>query len=378
MGDVSRRGFLGAAGMAPAMMAAEDEAGFTPLFDGKSLRGWSVREGPETAFFVDDGSIVVHHGSNFSSWLRHGRQFENFDLRGEFFLKGWMDSGIYLHAPEHGRNPWVGFEVKIFHQEEEAPKSNSCGSIFPVVAPKVVKVRNKGEWNTFRIVFDWPSLKVWMNDAQVQDLDVESVPELKYRLRKGYIGLESLSYPIRYRNLRIKELPAKESWEMLYGSPADLDKWYVTEGKPVMEGLGDVMRLEGLGHIGTKAQYKDFELHCYIRTSRWQNGGVLFRTSGGGTRAKRSYEIQLHNVEGAHYPTGSLYHFKRSIYPRIADEQWWPFQLIAKGREVVVRINGENVLEYDQLENVDEGHIELQAHQAGTWAEYRDLKIKKL
>jgi 3-keto-disaccharide hydrolase len=372
---ITRRTLLG---MAPAALlpAMPGDAGFTPLFDGRSLAGWNVIEGPESAFYIEDGAITVHPGANFPTWLRSARRYENFDFRGEYYLKGWMDSGIYLHAAEHGRPGWTGFEVKLFHEQEAVPTPYSCGSIFPLVAPRLVKVNNKGQWNSFRILFDWPALKVWMNDALVQDLDVDSVPELRYRLRKGYLGFESLSYPIRFRNLAIQELPGKEKWTSLYDSPSSLDQWFVSDGKPVMEPLGGILRLEGLGHIATKVKYRDFEYQSYIRTSRSHNGGVIFRSSGGGTHAQLHYEIQLHNVEGAHFPTGSLYHFKRSIYPRIADEKWWLMQLVVKGPRVVVRINGENVLEYDQLENVDEGHLELQAHAYGTWAEYKEMKIK--
>ncbi len=53
-------------------------------------------------------------------------------------------------------------------------------------------------------------------------------------------------------------------------------------------------------------------------------------------------------------------------------------QLIVKGKNCLVRINGENVLDYDQLENLDEGHIELQAHQAGRWTEFKHIWIKRL
>jgi len=374
----TRRTFLTLAACAPALLKAEDESGFTPLFDGRSLNGWGVQDGPDSAFYVQDGSIIVHPGANFPTWLRSAKQYENFDFRGEFYLRGWMDSGIYLHAAEHGRAPWTGFNVKLFHQAEEKPTPYSCGALFPLLAPKQVKVNNKGEWNTFRILFDWPRLQVWMNDAQVQDVNVESNNELKYRLRRGYLGFESLSYPIRFRNLRIKELPNKEQWHNLYASPSDLDQWMVSDGKPVFQPIGETLRLEGLGHIATKAKYRDFEFHSYIRTSRWHNGGVIFRSTGGGTRAKAHYEIQLHNVEGAHFPTGSLYHFKRAVYPRIEDEKWWLFQLMAKGPNCMVRINGETVLEYDRLENVDEGSIELQAHANGTWCEMKQVKIKNV
>ena len=124
-----------------------------------------------------------------------------------------MNSGVYLHAPEHGRNTWVGMKINLFHQNDRELRPESPGSIFPLVAPLAVHVKNQGEWNGLRVVMDWPRLQVWMNDTQVQDLDVETVPELRHRLRRGYLGFESLSYPIRFRNIRVRELPAKETWD---------------------------------------------------------------------------------------------------------------------------------------------------------------------
>jgi hypothetical protein len=377
---MNRRTFLAAAGALPAALQAQSEQsedGFTPLFDGKTLDGWSIREGPESAFYARDGAIVVHEGSGFPTWLRSAKQYENFDFRGEFFVKGWTNSGIYLHAPEHGRNMWTGMMINIFHQQDKEMRPESMGSIFPLVPPLKVNVRNKGEWNSFRILMDWPQLKVWTNDEVVQDLDVETVPELRRRLRRGYLGFESLTYTIRFRNLRVKELPGKETWESLYDGEADFEKWYVSEDKPKFEPLGHILRGDGHGHIATKEQYKDFVLHLYIRGSKFHNGGILFHTSGHGLSA-RHYEIQLHDVEGAHYPTGSLYYFKRAIYPRIEPEKWYLLQLVVQGRNALVRINGETVLEYDKLEDTETGHIELQAHQAGRWIEYKQIRIRRL
>ena len=375
---MNRRNFITAASLAPILGQGQTaEPGFTTLFDGKTLDRWSIQEGPESAFYVNDGAIVAHEGSNFPTWLRSEKQYENFDFRGEFFVKGWMNSGIYLHAPEHGRNMWIGMMVNIFHQVDAAPVSNSNGAILPVVAPLKVNVRSKGEWNTFRILMDWPKLQVWMNEEIVQDLDVESVPELRHRLRSGYIGFESLSYPIRFRNLRIKELPAKEKWQILYEKEEDFSQWFVSEGKPKWEPIGGVLRGDGLGHLATKEKFRDFVLHLYIRTCKYHNGGVLFRSSGEGLKGQR-YEIQLHDVEGAHFPTGSLYYHKRAIYPRIEPEVWYLFQLLVKDKYCMVRINGETVLEYDRLERLDEGHIELQAHQLGKWGEYKQIRVRRL
>ena len=281
---MKRRDFL-AAGAAPLLFAAPqsaDESGFVPLFDGRSLAGWSVQDGPEAAFYVNDGAIVVHESAGYPAWLRSARQYENFDLRGEFFVKGWINSGIYLHAPEHGRNMWCGMKINIFHEANEHAAPESMGSIFPLVPPLKVNVKNKAEWNTFRIEMDWPRLKVWTNGEPVQDLDLETVPELRHRLRSGYLGLESLSYPIRFRNLHIRELPSKVAWTQLYGNAPDLAKWHISEGKPAFEALGGVLHSDGVGHFATNEKYRDFELQTYVRHAWHHNGGVLFRTAARG------------------------------------------------------------------------------------------------
>ncbi|MFB3827061.1 MAG: DUF1080 domain-containing protein [Bryobacteraceae bacterium] len=373
---MNRRAFLAAMAAAPA--AAQTGEGFTSLFDGQSLNGWSVADGPPTAFAVEDGAIVARPGPGYPAWLRSAREYENFDFQGEFFIKGWMDSGIYIHAPEFGNCIWTGMDFHLFHNNQEKPDISSMGALLPVVPPLKINVKNKGEWNTFRILMDWPRFQAWTNGELVQDVNCEAVPELRHRLRSGYLGLQSLSYPIRFRNLRIRELPGKEKWETLYGSPADMSKWYVSEGEPNFQTLGPVLRTDGHGHIATREKYRDFELQLYVRHALHHNGGVLFRSEGKGLKSAYHYEIQLHDVEGAHYPTGSLYYFKRAAYPRIRAEEWWPMQLIVKDRWCLVRINGETVLEYDRLENLNAGSIELQAHQKGAWEEFRRVRIKRL
>jgi hypothetical protein len=374
-----RREFLATAGSTPALLAAQagGESGFVPLFDGRTLAGWSVCEGPESAFYVNEGAIVVHQSAGFPTWLRSAKPYENFDFRGEFFVKGWTDSGIYLHAPEHGRNMWCGMKIHIFHQVDEKPAPESMGSIFPIVPPMKVNVKNKGEWNSFRILMDWPRLQAWTNDEQILDVNAESVPELRHRLRTGYLGLESLSYPIRFRNLRVRELPSKIVWTPLYDSPADLAKWHVSDGKPQFEALGPVLHSDGVGHLATNEKFRDFELQMYVRHAWHHNGGVLFRTSGQGSRG-RHYEIQLHDVEGAHYPTGSLYSVKRGLYPHIQHDEWWLLQMRVKDATCMVRINGETVLDFDRLDNLDEGPIELQAHDLGRYTQYKQILVRRI
>ena len=353
----------------------------TPLFNGRDLTGWAVREGPESAFYVADGAIVGSPNSAYPTWLGTNREYENFDLSAEVFLKGWIDGGLYLHAPEHGRPSTCGLKVNLFHAQDKEPRNNSMGAISLVQPPKRADL-HKPDWNTVRVLSDWPVLRVWVNGEIVQDLKLDSHPELSRRLRRGYIGISSLSYPLRVRNIQLKELPAKEKWTTLFNGSADMEKWYISDSNqrnPArFDAYGNVLRGDGLGNFTTKEQYKDFDLRLYVRGSWQHNGGVLFRSDGKGPRSPKHYEIQLHDVPEAHYPTGSLYHHKRAVYPNIQPEKWFLMQLLVQGPRCQVRIDGDTILEYNDLNELDAGHIELQAHQAGRWVEFKQVKIKSL
>ena len=363
--------------LAATPLLGQDESGFHALFDGRTLQGWEVKEGPESAFAVEEGAILVTEAANSPTWLATTKTYENFDLRLEFFVKGWIDSGIYLRAPEHGPAIDCGLCIKIFHKEENPPKPESMGSVFPHVAPRLVNVKSKGEWNSMRILLEGSRLQVWTNGAMVQDLNLSEHPDLRYRLTSGRIGLQSLSYPIRFRNLRVKELPGAVAWQSLYREPADFEKnWFVEEGKAKWLPLGPIFRTDYNGHLATKVKYKDFVLETYVRARKHSNGGIFFRSEGSGQ--KPHYEIQIHDVEGAVYPTGSLYGIQRAKYPRLVPEQWFLFQVFVKGPHCVIRINGENVVDYAKLDRLEAGHVLLQAHQSASWIEYKQLRIREI
>lgn len=373
---VTRRALLAGAALLAAGRGQSQEGTEIEMFDGSSLQGWSVRQGPASAFRADKQTIVIDKGAGYPSWLRFDRRFENFDFRCEFFVEGWSNSGIYFSAPEHGRPAETGFKLNLFQKRDTVMRPESVGAIFPVVPPLRINVRSNAAWNTLRIRLDWPKLQVWMNEEVIQNLSCDAHPELRHRLRSGYIGIESLGYPLRFRNLRVTELAPKEQWLPLYFEPADLQsKWTVVgeRGKWISDGA--VLRADGDGYLASRESFSDFELQCYIRGSRHHNGGIIFR---GGMETDSHYEIQLHDVEGAVYPTGSLYGFQRSRYPRIEAEQWFPFQLHVRGSECVVRINGDTVVEYKGLTRTAASPVMLQAHHAGRWIEYKEIRVKRV
>ena len=64
---LSRRHLLA---LAATPILAQDETGFSPLFDGRTLTGWHVKEGPESAFaralplFEAMGKNITHVGTD--------------------------------------------------------------------------------------------------------------------------------------------------------------------------------------------------------------------------------------------------------------------------------------------------------------------------
>ena len=83
---MDRRTFLTAAAIMPAALrtlraqSQDPETGFTSIFDGRTLGGWSVQDGPASAFRVEDNAIVVDEGSNFPAWLRSDKQYRELRL----------------------------------------------------------------------------------------------------------------------------------------------------------------------------------------------------------------------------------------------------------------------------------------------------------
>lgn len=206
-----RLGCLALALAAPLALAADDE--FTSLFDGKGLDGWTTVGGKPGNWVVEDGLLITR--GEGGGWLSTAKEYENFILKLEFRLKTGGNSGVFIRSPRTGDPAYTGMEIQVLDDAAAVYKDlqpyQYCGSVYGVAAARRGHVKPAGEWNEMEVKADGPRITVKLNGATVTEADLtehadaaEKHPGIKRP--GGYIGLQSHSEPVEFRNVRIREL----------------------------------------------------------------------------------------------------------------------------------------------------------------------------
>jgi hypothetical protein len=354
-----------------------DESGFEPLLNGRDLSGWVAEHGAR--FVMEEDRLVCLGEGDFPAWLRSEEIFENYILRFEFRLGVYGEGGVFLHAPRHGRNSTVGCEVQLSDDTRNAvPVTISSGAIFGAVAPRVQASRPLGAWNEVEVICDGPKLQVTLNGELVQDLDRDADPELRFRLRRGFLGFQDRGARHEYRNLRIKRLPSREAWEPLF-TGHNFDGWAVLQPEQArwLIDRGTILAENGNGYLVTEREFQDFDLHVYVQTSKFANGGIFFRWKSLVPK-DRGNEIQIEDVLDSNNPTGSVYDLARADPLPVQPEEWYLMQIRVQGNTCVVRVNGKTVAQTDRISIIRPGHIALQMHRRDSWIRFADPQIRIL
>lgn len=203
--------------MTTTALAAEDEKGFVPLFDGKSLDGWQIIGKVGPGYEAKDGVLVCP--KNGGGKLFTNKEYANFILRFEYWLEPGGNNGVGLRAPLEGDAAYAGMESQVLddYAPEYADKllpGQYHGSIYKVLPAKRGAPKKAGEWNTEEIVCDGRHIKVTVNDKVIVDGNLDDVkdPEVLkehpgIQRQRGYVGFLGHAAHVEFRNIRIKELP---------------------------------------------------------------------------------------------------------------------------------------------------------------------------
>jgi Domain of Unknown Function (DUF1080) len=197
--------------LAGVVLAADD--GFAPLFDGKTLQGWTHVNSGQGNWVVQDGLLVTK--GQGGGWLSTEKTYANFVLKLEYRLKPGGNSGVFLRAPHTGDPAYSGMEIQILDDDDEQYKSlqpfQYAGSLYGVVAAKRGHTKPAGQWNAMEITADGPKITIKLNGATVVEANVKEHPDAVAQhpgleRTEGYIGLQSHSEPVEFRNIQVKVL----------------------------------------------------------------------------------------------------------------------------------------------------------------------------
>ncbi|HWA98523.1 MAG TPA: family 16 glycoside hydrolase [Pirellulales bacterium] len=208
----SRAALLAQPAAAPAAMT-DAEAGFQPIFDGKTLAGWSTPGNPES-WAVEDGKIVCLNKKG--DYLRSDRQYANFTLSLEYKIAAGGNSGVGIRTPVGGWPSGDGMEMQIEDRPHNEPlHGQSPMAIYSNVEP-IARNDRSNEWNRVVVKAEGRMISAWMNGALVQCVNTAWHPELKHRHLRGWIGFQDHNDHVEYRNVRVLEAP----------DGLGLDAWY--------------------------------------------------------------------------------------------------------------------------------------------------------
>jgi Domain of Unknown Function (DUF1080) len=192
------------------------ESGFTSLFDGKTLSGWTGGNG---GYVVKEGAIVCDPKAKGGGNLYTEKEYANFELRFEFRLEKGSNNGIGIRAPKEGDAAFAGMEIQVLDDGDEIYKDiqpyQSHGSVYGVIAAKRGFLKPVGEWNSETIRIEGSKIKITLNGEVIVDGDIKEAskdgtidkrehPGLKRD--KGYICFCGHGAYAAFRNLQIKEL----------------------------------------------------------------------------------------------------------------------------------------------------------------------------
>jgi hypothetical protein len=201
----------------------EKEEGFTPIFNGKDLTGWtygtsSTQKGKVgKGYQVRDGG-VLYCTKDDSGNLFTEKEYDNFVLRFEFKLEPNANNGIGIRAPLEGDIAYQGIELQVLDdtgsQYQTLKPWQYHGSVYGCVAAKRGSLKPVGEWNTQEVVADGRHIKVTLNGNVIVDTnldeDVKDPEVIKKHpglaRTKGHIGLLGHGTHVEFRNIRVKEL----------------------------------------------------------------------------------------------------------------------------------------------------------------------------
>lgn len=201
------------------LSADEQKEGFKVLFDGTNMHQWV---GNTVDYTLEDGTISMNPSKSFGGNLYTKDEYGNFIYRFEFQLTPGANNGVGIRTPMEGDAAYEGMEIQILDCEhpiyKDITKYQHHGSVYGIIptnANHQEAFKPVGEWNEEEIMANGDHIRVTVNgvvilEGNIRDAVKNGTPDGKEHPglfnKKGHIGFLGHGSPVKFRNIRIKEL----------------------------------------------------------------------------------------------------------------------------------------------------------------------------
>jgi hypothetical protein len=225
---------------------AQQRGGWTPLFDGRSLSGWTwstEANPPQPSWAVENGVLRTTPGKGKETYLLTRESFSDFELSFEWKAEASANSGVKYRFQGYwvgepgagklssapggpGRIEPVALEYQIADDEKNSdavsdPK-HATAAIYEYRAANKPAPARANVWHEGRIVARGPHIEHWLDGVKVVDVSLDS-PDMqqafqssrrrgsspilaKHERRSSPIALQFHDGDVRFRNIRIRRL----------------------------------------------------------------------------------------------------------------------------------------------------------------------------
>lgn len=201
----------------PFQLSAEEEkAGFEVLFDGTNMHQWT---GNTTDYTLENGCISLNPSKSFGGNLYTKKEYGNFIYRFDFQLTPAANNGVGIRTPMEGDAAYEGMEIQILDCEHPVYRDitplQHHGSVYGIIPAQAHACKPAGEWNTEEIRAEGDHIRVTVNgvvvlDGNIREAVKNGTPDGKEHPglfnKAGHIGFLGHGSPVKFRNIRIKEL----------------------------------------------------------------------------------------------------------------------------------------------------------------------------
>jgi HEAT repeat protein len=365
--------------------------GFVALFNGKDLTGWKGLLDPpydnpiKRAKLSDEqltkrqaqadekmrrhwhvvNGVLYFDGGGFS--LATVREYGDFEMLVDWKLMGDNgDSGIYLRGSPQVQI-WDPVRWKIGSGGLYNNKKNPS-------KPTIIADNPIGQWNTFRIRMTGDKVTVHLNDKLVVDnVTLENYWDRNLPIfPREQIELQCHGDPIHFSNIFIRQISRKAEWVSLFNGK-DLTGWTGAVNGYGVEDGSIYCKAESGGNLYTTEEFGDFHLKFEFKLTAGANNGLGIRTPLNVNAAYQGMEIQILDNSADKWAKLKAYQYHGSIYGVKPAKrgylkpvgQWNSEEVIAKGKNIKVILNGETIVEADEAyidKAIKEGTIDGQKH----------------